>query len=158
MDDLKKTAHVALLAPVPLKHLESGQEVKGRVAFGGGSQTLKLLHKLDEEREDMEVDVYIYASDPDVQSDFEVSWSARYVGCVPAVNGEHPDGMKYRPKTTASDGYSEVFWEVKDLERLPPKQHILVAKLTGLTATKTYSPAYAPRRPVLIKHPPASSA
>jgi len=151
---MKTTANVALLAPVPLRHLESGHEVKGRVAFGSrGSQTLKLLHKLDQKREGMDVDVYIYASHPDVQSDFEVSWSARYVGCVPSVDGRHPDGMKYRPKSTGSDTSSDVFWEVKDLKPLPPEERILVARLTGLDKKKKYSPAFAPRRPLLIKHP-----
>jgi len=147
--------NIALLAPVPLIHLESGQEVKGRVAFGSrGSQTLKLLHKLDQEREGMDVDVYLYASHPDVQSDFEVSWSARYVGCVSSVNGAHPDGMKYRPKSTASDtNDSDVFWEVKDLKPLPPEERILVARLSGLDKMKKYSPAFAPRRLLLIKHP-----
>jgi hypothetical protein len=125
------------------------------VAFGSrGSQTLKLLHKLDQEREGMDVDVYLYASHPDVQSDFEVSWSARYVGCVSSVNGAHPDGMKYRPKSTASDtNDSDVFWEVKDLKPLPPEERILVARLSGLDKMKKYSPAFAPRRLLLIKHP-----
>src|SRR3984957_17997483 len=83
MDETIKTApHIALLAPVPLEDLNSGKikaEEKGGVAFG--SRAWELFRELDTLRKGMHVDVYIYASsDPD--SDFEVSWHARYVSHV----------------------------------------------------------------------------
>jgi hypothetical protein len=151
---LKTDAHIALLAPVPLEHLESGQNLKERVAFGScGSRALKLFQKLDKERAGMDVDVYIYASP--AQSGLEVSWAARYVGSVKSVNGAHPDGMKYRPESTVNDTESDVFWEVKDLKQLPPEERILVSQLTGFGSSKkkAYSPTFAPRSPLLINHP-----
>jgi hypothetical protein len=149
----KTYAHAALLAPVPREHLEAGQNLKGcRVAFGScGSRALKLFQKLDKERAGMDVDVYIYASP--AQSDFEVSWAARYVGSVQSVNGAHPDGMKYRPKSTAGDTESDVFWEVTDLKQLPLEERFLVSQLFGSkNGSKAYSPTFAPRSPLLVKH------
>jgi hypothetical protein len=153
MNDAKTDGHIALLAPVPLEHLESGLTLKDKVAFGScGNRALKLFNKLDKERAGMDVDVYIYASP--AQCDFEASWSARYIRSVLSVNGAHPDGMKYRPESTASDTESDVFWEVKDLKRLPPEERILVSTLTGFgSKKKAYSPTFAPRSPLLINHP-----
>lgn len=147
----------ALLAPVPWKHLKSGQktvQAKGRVAFG--SQAVKLFQKLDKHRNNMPVDVYIYASDdPGAKLDFEVSWYARYIGHVQSEAGGHPGKNRYRPESATSDTAWDVFWEVDELEPLLPR--ILVAKLSGFgngkTPKKTYSSAFAPRRPLIIMHP-----
>ncbi len=54
----------AILAPVPLEHLESGQPVaeeKGFVAFG--SRGRKFFRDMDERRDGNPVPVLIYASD-----------------------------------------------------------------------------------------------
>jgi hypothetical protein len=60
-ETIKTAAQVALLAPVPLQHLRSGQtkaECEGRVAFG--SRAWEVFRKLDALREGMPVDVFIY--------------------------------------------------------------------------------------------------
>ena len=92
---------IALLAPVPLEHLEDGMEVcqrEGRVAFG--SRAWEVFRKLDELRNGLPVDVYIYAShDPGIRR-LVVSWSGIYVGHVESVNGAHPEGMRFRPPST----------------------------------------------------------
>src|SRR2546428_8326838 len=93
--------HIALLAPVPLRHLGSGLVVcdrEGRVAFG--SAAFDVFHRLDSERHELLVDVYIYASHADIVRP-EVSWRARYVRFVAGVfGGVHELGMKLRPPTT----------------------------------------------------------
>ena len=57
---MKAVHHFALLAPVPLEHLRSGQKVseqKGFVAFG--TRKWEMLRKLDEMREGAPIPVLI---------------------------------------------------------------------------------------------------
>ena len=152
-------SHVALLAPVPLEHLHDGRttaETQGKVAFG--SRAWERFRKLDALRKGMPVDVYIYASHPDGQHEFEVSWHAPYIGHVEGNMGAHPDGMKYRPPSTGkypndNSGHWAVFWEVEDLQPLPKEQHISLAQLTGFGEKKAYGHAFPPEGPLLIEHP-----
>lgn len=54
---------IALLAPVPLVHLEDGVDVserKGKVAYG--STAWEFFKKLDEDRGGLAVETFIYAS------------------------------------------------------------------------------------------------
>jgi hypothetical protein len=149
LDEMVKTAaHVALLAPVPLVHLKSGAEMKGRVAFG--SCAWQIFRRLDELRKGMDVDVYIYAShDPD--GDLEISWHARYV-CQ--IENGRANVERFRPESTKTDtNDSAVFWLVEDLAFLPPSQRISVAKLTGYDKKKPYGSAFSPEGPMLIEHP-----
>jgi hypothetical protein len=160
MPEITQTAaHIALLAPVPLEHLLDGEttaKTEGKVAFG--SRKWDTFRQLDALREGMPVDVYIYASHPDGQWDYDVSWRARYIQHVESTMGAHPDGMKYRPASTGkypndNSGHWAVFWEVEDLERLPKEQRIVLAALTGFGKKKSYGHAFSPEGPLLIEHP-----
>jgi hypothetical protein len=153
-------AHIALLAPVPLEHLDSGKviaETEGKVAFG--SMKFELFRKLDVLRTGMPVDVYIYASHSDGQRDFEVSWRGRYIGHVVSdPPGAHPNGMKYRPASTANypndnSGHWAVFWEIEDLRPLLPEEGITLASFTPFDGKKPYGHAFPPEGPLLIEHP-----
>jgi len=106
----------------------------------------------------MPVDAYIYASHPGGHREFSVSWRARYVHHVESVMGAHPDGMRYRPPSTApypsdNSGYWAVFWEVEDLRPLPEEQHLSLADFTGFEKKKPYGHAFPPEGPMLIDHP-----
>jgi hypothetical protein len=158
-ETIKTAAHVALLAPVPWEHLIDGKkkaDIEGRVAYG--SRVWELFEELDTLREGMPVDVYIYASGAGGHHDFEVSWHARYMGHVRSEMGAHPDGMRYRPDSTAkypndNSGYWAIFWEVEDLQELPKPQHMSLAQFTGFGKKKAYGHAFPPEGPLLIEHP-----
>jgi hypothetical protein len=65
--------HIALLAPVPLQHLVSGQSVcaaEGRVAFG--SRAWELFRELDSLRKGLPVDVYVYVYGDEVLKVYDV--------------------------------------------------------------------------------------
>ncbi len=152
-------AHVALLAPVPLEHLVSGWAVarsEGKVAFG--TRAWKVFRDLDELRERMPVDAYLYASQTTQSRALEVSWQAVYVGQIESIGGAHPDGMRYRPSSTAkyandSVGKWAVFWEVRDLREITPKKRLALACLSGFGKKRAYGPAFWPEGPLLIEHP-----
>ena len=143
---------LALLAPVPEGLLEQGLKVsakKGKVAFG--SRDWELFRELDDDRDGLPVDVFIYASHGDT-NDKVVSWQGRYVGYVEGVDGRHPDGRRYRSSLALEDGsgYWAVFWEVEGLERVEP---ISIGDLRGRRATKNYGSAFVPEGPIIIEHP-----
>lgn len=149
-------ADVALLAPVPLVHVEDGAEVcarQGKVAFG--SRAWQLFRELDALRHDRPVEVYIYAShSPETACD--VTWRARYVRHVQSDGGAHPEGMRFRPPSTGlhpsdNTGHWAVFWEVEELERLP--EPIAIGGLRGLGKPTAYARSFVPEGPVLIERP-----
>lgn len=153
------TFDVALLAPVPLEHLKDGAivcEKEGRVAFG--SRAWEVFRKLDELRYDLPVDVYIYASHSEGPLRLEVSWHARYIGHVESIGGTHPEGMKFRPPSTAKYeddnlGYWAVFWEVEQLCELSLEERIPTGGFRGLGKHKPYRRNFVPEGPILIEHP-----
>ena len=68
---------IALLAPVPLVHLEDGANIcheKGKVAFG--SRSWEVFRELDELRKKQPVPVLIYASISDAGGLPLVTWTA----------------------------------------------------------------------------------
>jgi hypothetical protein len=150
---------VALLAPVPLGHLESGLEVcsgQGKVAFG--SRAWEVFRELDAVRVGLQVDVYIYASWAGPQEVRAASWRAVYVGHVVSVGGGHPDGMRFRPPTTEQNesdnaGHWAVFWEVRDLRRLDAEQFLPTGQFTGRGKKRAYRDNFAPEGPLLVEHP-----
>ncbi len=145
---------LAILAPVPLLHLEDGEYVsthKGKVAFG--SRAWEFFRKLDEERDGLEVETFIYASHTDVR-DFSVTWHGRYVGHVEGVNGLHPKGRRYRPPSTLKwddEGYWAVFWEVAGLERLA--EPIPIAELHAWGTDEPYGKGFVPEGPMRVARP-----
>jgi hypothetical protein len=158
MDEHQIHSDVALLAPVPLEHLVSALETcraEGEAAFG--SRDFAAFRKLDELAAGLPCDVFIYASDAPTRHAPAVSWKARYVKTVETSNGRHPDGMRYRPQSTAAYktdnlGHWAVFWEVADLRRLGPGDAIPISKLRSV-GSKTNLKSAAPRGPLVIDSP-----
>lgn len=145
---------IALLAPVPLIHLEDGEYVakhKGKVAYG--SRAWEFFRKLDHERGELAVETFIYASHTDVRN-LSITWHARYIGHVEGVNGLHPEGRRYRPKSTLEwddEGYWAVFWEVEMLERL--KDPVPIAELCSYETGAPYGKGFVPEGPMRIANP-----
>jgi hypothetical protein len=128
----------------------------GRVAFG--SRVFELFRELETLRHHLPVDVYIYPSHAGGPRVFDVAWHGVYVGSVESQNGAHPDGMKYRPPSTAkypSDnlGVWAVFWHVADLHELAPPDRMTVGQFTGFGKKKPYGRSFPPEGPLLVEHP-----
>ena len=126
----------AILAPVPLEHLETGQaiaEQTGFVAFG--SRKFELFREVDRRRQGELVPILIYPSreeDP-AKASYQVSWIGWYIGSEESQNGRHSAGMEHRPPSTGdyqSDnrGYWAVFWHVRHLVQLPPANRFLISR------------------------------
>lgn len=152
--------HVALLAPVPLEHLLSGRSIcdkEGRVAFG--SRAWKVFRELDELRKGLTVDVYVYASHADCPPHLEVvTWGARYIGHVESHGGAHPEGMRFRPASTAeygndNEGYWAIFWEVESLHELLERERIRLSEFFGVKKGKPYKIDFIPEGPLLVQQP-----
>lgn len=151
--------HFALLAPVPLEHLQSGRlvaEAEGFVAFG--TRKWALLRKLDEMRGDGRVAVLMYPSHEDVpaKDTFVVSWFGWYAGSEETRTGRHSSGMKHRPPTTIvppSDnlGHWAAFWHVSGLRELPPDKRISIGKIAGFAGG--WRKDAPPRGPELVTLP-----
>src|SRR5690348_15869456 len=101
---MKAVHHFALLAPVPLEHLESGKDVAARTGFVAfGTRKWELLRKLDEMREVDPVPALIYPSHEDVPAklNYLVCWYGWHLHLVESRNAQHPLGFAHRPPTTA---------------------------------------------------------
>lgn len=146
----------AILAPVPLVHLESSTEVlatETSVAFG--SNSYEVFNKVDELRDGNPVRVLIYASHEgaEAQPSFMVKWRGWYVGQVWNDDGRHPE-EKFRPSTALNDTPSWMtFWHVSELEAMDKKHWFPISKVPkfkgGWTKLKR------PRGPVLVGLPSA---
>lgn len=160
---MSELPHFAILAPVPLEHLHSGLDVietQGKVAFG--TRKWELFRRIDEMREGSRVAVLIYPSHLDGEggATLVVSWFGWYVGAVDSVGGAHPDGMKYRPATTAkypSDNKGDwaAFWHVEGLRELPPAKRLSIGKIPGIKGG--WRKTAPPRGPELITLPDSLS-
>jgi hypothetical protein len=160
---MKTIHHFALLAPVPLEHLESGRpiaESSGFVAFG--TRKWELLRKLDEMREGDPVPVLIYPSDEGIPAkmSYRVCWFGWYIGHVDSAGGKHPDGMKHRPPSTAkyqadNSGFWPAFWHVWELRKLPNEKQFPINKVpTLIGGWRKNAP---PRGPELVTLPESLS-
>ncbi|MDI6711974.1 MAG: hypothetical protein QMD96_01915 [Anaerosomatales bacterium] len=147
---------VALLAPVPEVFLPEGKHLcenprRGKVAFG--SRAWEVFRRLDALRGGLPVYTLIYASHAGAPRPV-ASWRGYYIGHVEGVNGAHPDGPKYRPRTAVEDredeGWWAVFWEVTGLE--PLSVPISIGELRGFGAKRNYAP-FIPEGPVIIERP-----
>jgi hypothetical protein len=149
------TDDVALLAPVPLEHLQDGAMVcaeRGRVAYG--SRAFETFLQLESLRKDQPVDVYIYASHAEPAGAPTATWHARYLGFVKSKHGAHPEGEKYRPPSTFkypddNNGWWAIFWEIERLRELPQEEQILVRKFFGLGRKTPYKKTFVPEGPLL---------
>ena len=151
--------NIALLAPVPREHLDSALNTVQKVAkVAFGSRKWDVFDKLDKKREGKPVNVYIYESYGDGQYDFRVSWHARYLGKLEAVNGAHPN-KDFRPDSTAKyPGDNEggdwvLFWEVDSLQKLPELERVHVGTFAAYGKKKPYGNSFAPRGPLLVNQP-----
>jgi hypothetical protein len=156
MGAMKAVHDFALLAPVPLEHLQSGKGVaaaQGFVAFG--TRKWELLRKLDVMRQGDPVPAPIYPSQEDdpAKLTFLVCW---YDGSVETPSGQHPLWMKHRPPTTGhyptdNLGHWAAFWHVRGLRELPKHKHTPIGKLGTI---KGGWPQNAPQRaPELVALP-----
>jgi hypothetical protein len=153
------TADFAILAPVPLEHLQSGRKVadeKGFIAFG--SMKWDLFRTVDERRNGVPVPVLIYPSHEDVpvKDSFIVCWGGWYDGHVDSINGRHPDDMTYRPQTTGkysadNQGHWAVFWHVRKLFELPKAQQMPISAVQ--TIKGGWRKNAPPRGPELVAAP-----
>lgn len=155
------TNDFAILAPVPLEHLQSGKGIaakEGFVAFG--SRKWELFRNVDEMRGCAPVPVLIYPSyeDVSVKDSFIVCWGGWYVGSEESGSGKHSLGMTHRPPTTgqyASDnqGHWAVFWHVKELFELPKDQQMPISAFQ--TIKGGWRKNAPPRGPELVAAPSA---
>lgn len=149
----------AILAPVPLEHLETGQGIAtqtGFVAFG--SRKFELFRDIEERRNGAAVPVLIYPSHEDdpAKTSFQVSWIGWYVGSEETNNGRHSKSMTHRPPTTgqyAADnkGFWAVFWHVRDLLPLASGDRFPISKLQ--TIKGGWRKNAPPRGPELVAVP-----
>jgi hypothetical protein len=151
--------HFAILAPVPLEHLQSGKDIAAREGFVAfGTRKWELLRKLDELREGAPVPALIYPSHEDVlaKDSFVVCWFGWYIGHEQSRHGAHPLEMKHRPPTTAqypSDnrGHWAAFWHVRGLRELPKEKHVQIGKIG--TVKGGWRKDAPPRGPELVALP-----
>jgi hypothetical protein len=112
--------------------------------------------ELDRERADRPVRVWIYASwHNDQPVPLSATWTALYVGQVESRGGAHPDGMRFRPPTTApyasdNEGWWAVFWHVSGLRELAVAERREIARMTPWKGGKPYGHPFEPEGPILI--------
>ena len=160
MDDLH---HFALLAPVPLEHLQSGKPVAGRTGFVAfGTKKWELLRKLNDMRGEGRVAVLIYPSHEDVpaKDSFIVSWFGWYVGSEETPTAAHSKGMLHRPPTTAAypadnRGHWAAFWHISGLRELTPEKRLSIGKIQGYAGG--WRKDKPPRGPELVTLPESLS-
>jgi len=153
MDQTVTTHEFAILAPVPEEHLISWQKDGEQTKVAFGSMAFELFRQADELRGEKAVEVFIYASLAENRPlNSEVSWHGLYVGHVQSRSGRHPQGMKYRPPSTATDKPTwAIFWEVEELERLASP--IAIASLRGFKKKSNFQSRFTPESPLLIEYP-----
>lgn len=151
----------AILAPVPLEHLQSGADIARKTGFVAfGSRKWELFRQVDELRGGARVPVLIYPSHEDmaVKVSFIVSSVGWYIGCEESGSGRHSTGMSHRPPTTGqygsdNQGHWAVFWHVRDLRELPPDQRLPISAIQ--TVKGGWRKSAPPRGPELVAMPSA---
>lgn len=154
-----ETTNFAILAPVPVEHLQFGADIarkSGFVAFG--SRKWELFRKVDELRGSARVPVLIYPSHEDVPANasFIVSSFGWYIGCEESGNGKPSKGMTHRPPTTshyASDnqGHWAVFWHFCDLQELLAGQCLPISRIQTIKGGRRKTAP--PRGPEIVATP-----
>ena len=148
---------VALLAPVPLEHLESGRKTclsAGKVGFG--SRAWETFSKIDALRAGLPVVVYIYASHSEKPLGSKVSWRAYYIGHVRSEHLPLSYEQQFRPRSTDQHSddtrtYWPLFWEVIDLQ--PLVTPIPINQFSGLGRKKPFQKMFVPEGPLLVEYP-----
>jgi hypothetical protein len=150
---------VALLAPVPLCHLESAMSIiaeTGKVSVG--SMAFEVFRELDLRTKEQEIEVYIYASHAEATTLPQATWHGRYVRSVDSKLGRHPDGEETRPPSTrhedrpGPDAWA-CFWEVADLLKLPGEDIVPTHEFFGFGKPKPYKKGFIPQGPLIVHIP-----
>lgn len=144
----KTDSEIALLAPVPLKHLMSALRVlesKDWVAFG--STSFEVFDKLEKQRENRNVEAYIYASLHD-GSNTSQYWRATYVG----TSEWGVELSQHRPASTVDEKGWGIFWKVEKLREASPSDW-RIAEMKGFGKKTNYNKFFIPEGPILIQHP-----
>jgi hypothetical protein len=148
-----KCKDLALLAPVPIMHLKSAQEDGlQKVAFG--SNVYEVFHKVEQQRHNFPVDIYIYASWTHTDMDCEkitppsATWKGEYIGWIDARRRN--DYLQYRPKSTHGETDWGFFWLVQNLHRLD--KPIAIELFRGLEQKKYYKHDFIPKHPYLVEY------
>jgi hypothetical protein len=154
MDMDEPNADVALLAPVPEEHLESGLkqcQAAGFVAFGTDSSMVlsELKQLVDQEHT---ADVLFYASQTSNSGSPKATFRARFVDYEGAVSGKaKPNWAKYRPESTVNDTIWSSFYLVRDIRLL--EIPIPIASLKKRGDKGKFKSTFAPRGPIIIDTP-----
>ena len=105
---------VALMAPVPLEHLEDGFGVcarSGKVAYG--SRAWEVFHRLDNLRDGLKVRACVYASHSDRPVGQRVTWQALYIGYVDCGKVDAAYEHRYRrPSTGRYPDDNRLHWPI----------------------------------------------
>lgn len=145
-------AKIALLTPVPLRHLISGLETchqSGQVTYGSNA-----VSRFENFRRSLNpavtADIYFYASHAGGSHKPMATYKANFIHWVSATaNGLAPaDYKEFRPTTTARDKSWKSFYIVSNLERLA--KPIPIRKLKGRGKSDYYTRTYYPRGPMII--------
>lgn len=147
---------VALLAPVPEKHLIDGLQscaTFGDVSFG--SRDFEVFRELDGLLGGRSCQVLIYSSwaDKPIPGPATVIWIATYREHVEArPDGSAPVGVN-RPASTVDDqkGHWAVYWRISDLVQLPRTEWIKVSLLRGHQSGRNYLKSFRPERPLIVE-------
>lgn len=145
-----------LLAPIPEEHLIAGMDIcdrEGKVAYG--SRAFEVFEKADGLRDGIPLDVFIYPSWGSKFGPPKARWHGTYVGHVHSISGAHPDGMRFRPDTTAqypddNQGFWAIFYEMTGLRELSKGETLAMTRFRGFGTQKKLVSNYIPRGPVLV--------
>jgi hypothetical protein len=102
------------------------------------------------------VRVWLYASwNNDQPVPLSATWSALYIGHVESKGGAHPQGMRYRPPTTAAyaddnEGWWAIFWHVTGLRELPAAERVPITTMTPWKGRRPCGHPFEPEGPILI--------
>ena len=145
----------AILAPVPIMHLESAKEVAGKVGYVSfGSDQWEFFRELDGIRNGQDVPVVIYASSDRQSGGQTVTWQGWYVGSTDSALEMSADRRNgHRPESTGTDGAFGVYWRVRDLRPIAGEDQTAISSLVSLATGQQRAQA-APRGPQLIERPP----
>lgn len=148
----KPMAQIALLTPVPIRHLICGLEIchqSGQVTYG--SNAVARLQNFNQSLNSAAAaDIYFYASHAGGSHNPMTTYKARFVKWVFATDtGLAPiKYRKFRPKTTTNDKPWKSFYIVSDLEELA--KPIPVKLFKGRGKSISYTDLYYPRGPMII--------
>lgn len=159
---IEKTRALALLAPVPEKHLITALDAINQqydtgeaapiVAFG--SSDFEVFRQADQLRGDRAIEVFIYASMSEQEQPLNplVTWRGLYVGHVPSRSGRYPGKAIHRPSSTKTDKpVWAVYWQLQELTRLDTP--ILIGMFQGFKQKKRYEKRFIPKGPLLVDYP-----